>query len=245
MKNKSIAPITASAAFACALLAAGSAQAAIIFTTVNSGPSATTTDELTYASDVSSTDLLTGIAGTGGTWNANGATPAGLNDGLAGGDYDADGLTSLTGAAWAKDGVASTRTFVIGAGANGLGFNITSIQSVAAWSGAGFANQKYNVYVRPLNGAFTLLTLVEYQPFTAGLTDGGSSKVNVSQNDGTNILASGIDAIRFDFQDTISDNGGGVVMREIDVFGASTPVPEPSSLVIAAMGGLALLRRRR
>lgn len=243
MKPKSIPVI--SIAFASVLVAAGSAQAAIVFATENSRQSAITTDELTYAGDVSATDLLTGIAGTGGIWNVGGgSSPSGLNDGNAGGDYDLNGISALQGAAWAADGTASTRTFVLGLGPNGLGFTINSIQSIAAWQGAGFANQKYDVFVRTIGEDFTFLTSVDYQPFTDGLTDGGSSKVNVTE-DVSNILASGIDAIRFDFLDTISNDGGGVVMREIDVFGAATTVPEPSTLAIAALGGLALLRRRR
>jgi hypothetical protein len=63
--------------------------------------------------------------------------------------------------------------------------------------------------------------------------------------DDTGLLASGIDAIRFDILDTVSSNAGGVVMREIDVFGAATPVPEPSAAIL--LGGfcaLFLLRRR-
>ncbi len=208
-------------------LCAVSATAAPVFTTAVSGPftPSTTNDEVTFAGDVSNTDLLHGIVGTGGTWNANGSSPAGLNDGLAGGDYDASGASALTGAAWAKNGNnVSFREFVLGSGANGLGYDLTNIQSIAAWQGAGFQNQKYAIWVRSLGAAsYTLLTTVEYQPSTstaANNAQGGSTKVNVT--DTTGVLASGIDAIRFNILDTVGNAAGGVVLREIDVFGKFT-----------------------
>jgi hypothetical protein len=85
------------------------------------------------------------------------------------------------------------------------------------------------------------LTTVNFQPFSDATTAGGSTKVNVT--DTTGILATGVDAIRFDILDTFSNNAGGVVMREIDVFG--TAVPEPSATLLFGLGGLVLLRRRR
>lgn len=243
-------------ALAVLIFATSPASAAIVFTNVFTGPTgngtATTTDEIAYAADVSTTDLLHGIVGTGGSWTVSSptaASPNGLNDGIHGGDFNSGANTSagitigLTGAAWATDGTTSIRTFVLGGGPSGTGFNVTRIQSIAAWSGAGFANQKYEVHVRQVGSAtFSLLTAVDYQPFTnIGNTSGGSSKVNVTENAG--FLASGIDAIRFSILDTNSVNSGGVVMREIDVFGSA--VPEPSAAVLLGLGGLALLRRRR
>jgi hypothetical protein len=222
-------------------------HAAVVLATAISGPftPSTTTDEVTFAGDVSSSDLLHGIVGTGGSWmGGTPASPAGLNDGLAGGDFDANGLAALSGAAWAVN-ADTFREFVLGPGANSLGYDITGIQTIAAWSGAGFSNQKYDVSVRFLGDAsYTFLTTVEYQPFTTALTEGGSTKVNVT--DDTGVLASGVDAIRFDLRQTVSNTAGGVVMHEIDVFGAATPVPEPSATVLlGGLCGLFLFRRRR
>lgn len=223
------------------------ANAAIALATAMSGPNApsTTTDELTFAADVSTSDLLHGIQGTGGSWLANGSSPDGLNDGANGGDFDAMRLPALVGAAWARDSnPASFREFSLGTGANGLGFDITEIQSIAAWQGAGFSNQFYTVSVRFVGAAtFTTLTTVDYQPFPAlPANNGGSTKVNIT--DTTGVLAGGVEAIRFDILDTISNNGGGTVFREIDVFGVAS-IPEPSTALLIGLGGLALGCRRR
>ncbi|WP_367873896.1 Ig-like domain-containing protein [Luteolibacter sp. Populi] len=184
----------------------------------------TTTDELSFAADVSSTDLLAGISGSGGVWNLNGSSPDGLNDGNPGGDADSAGLGALSGAAWAKDGSnVSFREFVLGAGPGGLGYDLTGIQSIAAWQGAGFANQRYEVRVRLLGQASfqtQALVTVNYQPFSATTTEGGSTRVRVT--DSTGILATGVDAIRFDVLDTTGNSAGGTVFREIDVSGTAT-----------------------
>lgn len=184
----------------------------------------TTTDELTFAADVSTTDLLSGIAGTGGVWKGNGSSPAGLNDGNPGGDADQSGLAALNGTAWAIDGSGiSFREFVLGVGPDGHGYDITGIQSIAAWQGAGFANQRYEVRVRLL-GATSFQTLplatVNFQPFTAATSEGGSTRVRIT--DGTGTLATGVDAVRFDILDTVGNSAGGTVFREIDVFGTAS-----------------------
>ena len=98
-------------------------------------------------------------------------------------------------------------------------------------------------------GSFTLLLDdVEFQPFTANTDDtgGGSTKINITDDTGT--LASGVEAIRFDVLDTVSNDGGGAVFSEIDVFGTAT-VPEPSALMVLSITGMvgtiAHRRRRR
>ena len=212
------------------LLLVAPATATPIFTTVQSGPNTppTITDEVAFAADVSSTDLLHGITGTGGDWftGFGGVDPSGLNDGTHGGDYDAVGIDALTGASFAKEGTVSFREFSLGSGNNGLGFDITGIQSIAAWQGAGFQNQKYEIYISTVGSAsFTLLSTVNYQPAPWVSTDandakGGATKVNLT--DDTGLLATGVDAIRFNILDSVSINSGGVVMREIDVFGFAT-----------------------
>ena len=156
---------------------------------------------------------IVGVTG-GAAFGGNGATPAGLNDGNNGGDFGDLGLPALVGAAWPS--TTSTIEYDLGIG-TGDGFDITEIQSIAAWQGAGLNNQNYNVLVKYLGDpGFTALTTVTYQPFNSG---GGSTKVNVT--DGTGVLASGIEAIRFEFLAT-DGNAAGSVYREIDVIGVET-----------------------
>jgi hypothetical protein len=211
-------------------LAVGTSRlvAAPVITTATNTPAAgtattSTTDETIYNSFVSTTDLLHGITGSGGTWNANGSSPAGLNDGNGAGDSNVSVPIGLTGAAWAANATASFREFFIGNGANGLGFNITEVQSIAAWQGASFQNQRYEILVSTVGStAFTLLATVNFQPAsgTSGSVQGGATKVNVT--DSTGILATGIDAIRFNILDASGATAGGTVFREIDVFGVPT-----------------------
>jgi hypothetical protein len=218
MMNRNKTLLTLAIVAMSSLFLANSANAAPIFATATNGPNSpsTTTDELAYAGDVSSSDLLHGLVGVpGGTgFGANGSSPHGLNDALNGGDYEADGLPALVGAAW--PGTGSTIEFDLGVG-TGDGYDITEIQSISAWQDLGLTNQNYDVLVKYLGDAgFTQLTTVTYQPFTAG---GGATKVNVT--DSTGVLASGIEAIRFNFLATAGHNAGSVY-HEIDVFGAVT-----------------------
>jgi MYXO-CTERM domain-containing protein len=225
-------------AMAIVAIATVSASATVQFTTATNGPisPSSTTDELAYAGDISSSDLLDGIVGvTGGAaFGANGSSPAGLNDGINGGDYEDLGLPALVGAAWPSTG--SYIDFDLGVG-TGLGYNITEIQSISAWQDLGLNNQNYDVLVKYLGDAgFTALTTVTYQPFNSG---GGAVKVNVT--DDTGVLASGIEGIRFDFLATAGHTAGSVY-REIDVMG--TPTPEPATMALLGLGALALRRRR-
>jgi hypothetical protein len=226
-------------------LIASFAHAAPVVTTDSTLDKSVTaaTDELYYAGGVSTTDLLAGIAGAHSGWrNDNGALDVSLNDGLAGGDFDAVGLAALVGAAWAND-TGTSSVYVLGAG-DGAGYDITEIQSIAAWtSGSGFPNQKYNVSVRYFGDTtYTFLTTVEYQPFPGTTAAaGGSTKVNLT--DDTGILAGGIDAIRFDFLTTTDIHStASTVFREIDVQGSATPTGTGETIIysdtFSGTGGL-------
>jgi hypothetical protein len=234
---------------ALAVLAVGtlSASAAPLMVPALYGPfnPSTATDEVYFAGDVSNSDLLQqpGVTATHGAYmnSGMGDTPAGLNDGNAGGDFDAVGISALNGATWAKAGSESWSEYALGVG-TGKGYDITGIQSIAAWQGAGFSNQKYDVLVKHLGDAtFSHLVTVDYQPFSTALTEGGSTKVNVM--DSTGVLASGVVAIKFAFMQINANPAGGTVMREMDVFG--TPTPEPTTMVLLGLGGLLAWRRRK
>ena len=162
-------------------------------------------DELAYAADVSASDLLHGRTPVASGFVLG--VPS-LNDGVHGRSY-ADAGNAVEGA-YSADG--ATAEFTLGAGANGSGYDITSIQSIAAWNGAAYGNQMWTVDVKPVNGSWTTLDTVDYQP----MANQGASKVVLDDESG--VLASGIEAIRF-------TANGAFVWREVDVFGASSTAP--------------------
>ncbi|MBP7933504.1 MAG: PEP-CTERM sorting domain-containing protein [Phycisphaerae bacterium] len=242
-------PSAAVAVLAVLAVVISPALAAVMITPNAYGPfdPSTTDDEVYYAADVSNNDLLQqpGVIATHGPYmliDGFGMRPEGLNDGNAGGDFDLVSYSALDGTAWLwKDGL-SWSEFALGEG-TGQGYDITEIQSIAAWQGAGFSNQKYNVLVKYLGESdFTQLATVDYQPFSEAQTEGGSTKVNVT--DTTGVLASGVVAIKFAFLETTGNTwGAGSVIREVDVFG--TPTPEPTTMALLGLASLVVLRRRR
>ncbi len=188
--------------------------------------------EMAYSGNQSSTDLINGLtASSVSGWNlTNGSTVAELNDGIHGGTNIPIAGTWTT--------VGATATYTLGAGANNLGFDITSIQSIAAWVNVGFGNQAWTLATQPFGGgAFTTAVTASYQPFAGTV---GGTQVLV-----TDLNITGIQAVRLTANSVNGGaNSGAFVFREFDVIGAST-IPEPSSALLGAFGALALLRRRR
>jgi hypothetical protein len=110
-------------------------------------------------------------------------------------------------------------SYNLGTGANGLGFNITSVQSVADWVNVGFGNQAWKIEVKPVGGSYSTLTTVNYQPLAkVAPNDIGTSKVALSNLDATRIESIRITAN----QANGGTNSGAFVWRELDVFGAAT-----------------------
>jgi hypothetical protein len=129
------------------------------------------------------------------------------------------------------------------------GMTITSINSIYGWGNTpAYSHQDYQVSLSfagsPLT--FSPLTSVNYDPFAsnaAGQNGESSSQVTLTGSSGA--IATGVAAIRFTFFDT---GGDGQVVREIDVVGSVTPVPESSSIVsligLCGMGLAGLVIRR-
>lgn len=206
----------------CGVWAGAAARAVPVASTAMS------TDELAFAGDVSSSDLLHGIIGDHVNYNTAQPTDgARANDGLHGGPTDLEGI------AWASDGDVTSTTFDLGPG-DGFGWDLTGFTSIAAWNSAGFMNQKYDVSVRFVGeGEFSPLFSVEYQPFDA---NGGPGATKVEVTDSSGVLATGVEAVRFSVLDTNSNNVGGVALREFDVFGALTvPEPGPAMAVVTLL----------
>lgn len=224
----------------------------------------------TWKNQVRADDLInTGSAALLGTSTVstthNSFQKGGLNNGVASQSGGADNtFFSRTGpicftATGATGHVGATAQFNLNGGSYGLGYTITSIQSFMGWGtvSAIQANQTYVVSVSLVgSSAFTDIATVSYRPFADGANVSNSnyeSHVVLTQDDGTGILASGVDSILFTFLDPLSATTGvvdgagtteGTVIRELDVHGFST-VPEPSVALLGGLGVLALLRRRR
>ena len=206
------------------------AHAAIVFTQVSS------TTQYTYVGDVSASDLLHGLTPVTTAWNTSyGASPLELTDGIHGGEVPGD-----VQGAWTT--VGATVEYNLGLSPGGAGWDITSVQSIADWVNVGFGNQAWTLEVKPVGGSYSIAATVGYQPLGGG---GGTTKVTLTDTSG--VLATGIEFIKVTAnQVNNGGNGGAFIWRELDVFGAATPVPEPSAAVL--LGGfcaLFLLRRRR
>ena len=121
--------------------------------------------------------------------------------------------------------VGATAEYNLGTGAKGLGYDITSIQSIAAWAGAGFGNQSWTVEVKPVGGDYRILHTVNYHALTSQqIDDGGATKVILTGNDG--VLASGIESIKFTASHVAGSVDNAFVWRELDVFGVPTELPD-------------------
>ena len=232
-----------------------------IFVSVNMASAAVVeTDTLSTSSQsaytASATDLidqsqLTTFANqtsSGFTNGFNSGGPSKLNDGSIGADSNtADTTISLTD--W-------TTTFHLNTSSNALGYTLSGINTIAGWPD-NRVNQKYKVYYstvssNPSNNdstGYSLLQSVDYEPSpggpnnTASSTGGNSTEVSLAISG-----LSGINAIQFVLNSgtpTADSNGDNLesVYREFDAFGAAT-TPEPASLSLLGLGGLALLARR-
>ncbi len=204
-------------------------------------PAPTIVETNTQGSDlytVSSTDLLqthatlttaTGISSTEGT----DGTGAALTDGTVGPSYlAADYINAVA----IHTGAELIYTF--DRGENGAGYDITQIDTYSGWKDSGRNNQQYNVsYSTVLNPDFYIsLATVDYQT--------GTLATSVSLTDAAGgLLAENVARLKFDFPTT---ENGYVGYREFDVFGTSS-IPEPSALamLLAAIGLLGCMRRRR
>lgn len=179
-------------------------------------------DELAYAGDVSGSDLLHGLTPTASGW-VLGLNY--LNDGVHGLSFNTTGTVE---GAWGN--VGATAEFAIGSGSNGAGYDITSIQSIAAWNGGTFGNQAWTVEVKAVGGSWTTLATVDYQPLPDSPVT-AATKYTLSDSSG--VLATGIEAIRFTANSVDGgSNAGAFIWREVDVFGtASAPESIAPTLV--------------
>lgn len=174
-------------------------------------------NELAYAGDVSASDLLHGLTPATTGWNfRNHASPLKLTDGIHGATFAAVPGDKVQGA-WTT--VGATAEYQLGKGPAGRGYDITSIQSIAAWNSAGFGNQAWTIEVKPVGSPWLALANVDCQALdTQPLTGGGSSKVTLTRASGP--LATGIEAVRVTAEPVAGSVNHAFVWRELDVIGS-------------------------
>jgi len=126
-----------------------------------------------------------------------------------------------------------TMAFTLDTTSNTAGYNITQIDFYHGWGDNGRDGMRFTVEYS-LVGDVSFIT---YGSTTKFDPDPSYGLQRVTDTSGT--IASGVDELRFTPFEI--DNGFGG-LSEIDVFGS--PVPEPATLALAAVG-LGVLRRRK
>ena len=211
--------------------------AALVATGSLAGPSFATTvgtpSNGTFV--VSNNDLIEGLSPvvTGNISDAEGLNANTTGSILTNGTFGPAGLTDNPGPNPEMTIIHNGATLTYTLPANTLGYNITDINTFTGWRDGGRVDQNYDV----------LVTTVSNPVFTSVLSVGQSAGGQRSLQ----VLTSGlgltdVTAIRFSFP---SVQNGFVGYRELDVIGTAIVVPEPASLGLLAVGGLALVRRRR
>ncbi|MFA5204080.1 MAG: PEP-CTERM sorting domain-containing protein [Lentisphaeria bacterium] len=175
----------------------------------------------------------------GGFDNTEGGSDgaAAFCDGGAGGAYN------TRGDAW---GTSADVYFNLDSGTGGCaqGYNISQVRIFSGWPddrGGTRFSVDYSVV-----GSADWVTLYSYSPSTRGTGQTLGNEFIIYNSVGGVNLISNCDAIRINMTPVANSDYSlwlGTVYQEIDVLG--TPVPEPASLGLLLLGGLALLRRRR
>ena len=121
-----------------------------------------------------------------------------------------------------------------------FGYDLTSIETFTGWCDDR-VGQKYWVEVSVVGSdEFTTLASVN-QPYDAQV----NTAMRIALTDSTGTLASGVDSIRFNFQQTgESPPADGSVWREVDVVGTAA-IPEPAVATLIGLVGVGALVVRR
>lgn len=218
------------------------AMATLVYTNQNS-----TTNTGAFDASISATDLVnqstsTLLSQSNSGWNWGSDTNS--NDGSA-----STNISGTPGSAYGSFGSSPTATFNLNISVNTLGYDIAEIHSFAGYT-AGFArnygNQLYNIEYQFLDNTWTSPVTVDYQPFTDKTSgNSGESATYVKMTDSSGTIVSGIKAIKI----SIQNNGGwdGIILKEFDVIGTPTVVPEPSSFAMLLFGSVMLwvVRKKR
>ena len=228
------------------LLSVGAAHADLVVVTTQVGTNGTALDP-GIPPVVSSTDLAD---------TASGATISGQQSTGSGLGFLIEGTVGGTNTAASSNlDSADFFTITLDTSVNTLGYDVDEIFSVAGWTtgSGGRSNQGYEVTFNLVGGGTTVIAAGNYEPnnppsywTTVSLTDDGSGTPVSGSTPG--LLATGVESITFNNFVNANESAAEsiVVYREFDVFGTpTTAVPEPGSLALLGLCGLAVINRRR
>jgi MYXO-CTERM domain-containing protein len=204
----------------------------------------------------SNSQLLTANGGSGSILFTDSAAPGGSSDVVAGGGdsfnsvlLPGSGLwgigdtVSITGLALVLRGQSmgsGNFTFNIREGAGGTGASGAAGLDLIGSATASYTTTS-NVSTMYVNFDTPVNFVVDANSTTIGVNfsfDGG----NVSYKAGTE-LTDGL--VRYNFDNGNIVGGANPSLQRFSVAGSVTPIPEPSTALLGALGMLALLRRRR
>ncbi len=129
----------------------------------------------------------------------------------------------------------ATITFTLQGSASG--YDITSIESLAGWKDSNIGDQKFQLLLSIRGDDF-----LDYGTYSAtGALGDFASLVTVTDESGR--IASGVTGVRFVYlnPDGTQGGNGGTVIRELQVFGTASAVPEPSAIALLGAGALGLV----
>jgi hypothetical protein len=216
-------------------------------------------DQSFFDANISGSDLLTGAGVSGTTPDLGpfyGSSLAGINDGAASNGLDGNPAGEMDNDTYYDTATlagGATVTFTLNTVANPGGYTLSSINSIDGWNThSSLSDQDFSVYYSTVGDPsdFTLLYTVAYNPFdpaddNAGGPDNSSQVTLTDLTTPTNTAVTGVAAIQFVFSlyssPTVpADGQNGQVIREIDVFGDPTEIPEPSTWALL-FGGVGML----
>jgi hypothetical protein len=159
--------------------------------------------------------------------------PSVLNNGLIG------GVDDYTQVAFEESQTGYQVDYILDTSTNIFGYEITEIQTIIAWSHPSRVGQRITVLYSVVGDA-SYTSLGEFT--LPRPTETGSYSTRMTLTDSSGTIATNVDALRFMLGGLA---GLGQMYREIDVFGAAVPVPEPAAAGLLAIGLIGLRRRRR
>lgn len=232
------------------LLAALPLQAAVVVSTNSEVGAGGVGSTFTPTYLVSNSDLINGRApsassGEFGTLELSGGLPV-LTNGTYGTITEPGGAADRSHASFALAGGGAgtgiSVTWSLDTAAAPLGYNLSSIAVYGGWNDNGRDQQLYTAAYRILGTSeFVDLPVVNFNPVVGANLQ--SANRTILSNDSGPFIASGVDAVRFTFNNPAPENGY-TGYSEIDVLGSAV-VPEPTSALLLGLAGLMMRHRRR